>query len=217
MDDRAVLPKDTSRPSPSATDFRKMANSNLLVGDVTAAVRIIASDDSVITSTADVVTALRLKHPPSPLDVRSPPTEPVSQTLSVSEEKVMVTLKAFRPSSAGGIDGLRPWHLKDLVAPQTAEAGRRLMKTIANLFSNPLRSQIPQHARDLHFTAYLTELQKMDGGIRPIAVSNVFRRFASKIAAKRVIPELQRHLPPVQLGVGVNRFQVPSSEATHCL
>ena len=115
VDDRAVLPRDASRPSPCATDFIKMGV------DVTAAVRIIFSDDSVITPTAEIVTALRLKHPPSPLDLRPPPTEPVSQS-SVSEQKVMVTLKSFRPSSAGGVDGQRPGHLKDLITPQTAEA-----------------------------------------------------------------------------------------------
>ena len=181
-----------------------MVNSKLLVGDVTAAVRIIASDDSVITPTSEVVTALRLNHPPAPLDLRPPPTEPVTKTSSVSEEEVMVALKSFRPSSAGGVDGLRPGHLMDLVAPQTAEAGRRLMKALANLCSKLLLGQIPQHARDLLFAANLTALRKKDGGIRPIAVGNVFRRLASKIAAKRVIPELRRQLPPVQLGVGVS-------------
>ena len=93
VDDRAVLPKEASRPPPCATDFRKMVNSKLLVGDETAAVRIIASDYSVITPTSEVVTALRLKHPPPPLDLRPPPTESVSQTSSVSEEEVMVALK----------------------------------------------------------------------------------------------------------------------------
>ena len=135
-DDLAVLPKKTSRPPPCATDFRKMVNSKLLVGDVTAAVRIIASDHSVITPTSEVVTALRLKHPPSPLDLCPPPTEPVTKTSYVSEEGVMVALKSFRPSSAGGVDGLRPGHLKDLVAPQTAEAGQRLMKALANFKKN---------------------------------------------------------------------------------
>ena len=115
-----------------------MVNSKLLVGDVTAAVRIIASDDSLITPTSEVVTALRLKHPPSPLSLRHPPTEPVSQALSVSEEEVMVTLKSFRQSSAGGVDGLRPEHLKDQVATQTDEAGRRLLKAHVNLCSKLL-------------------------------------------------------------------------------
>ena len=94
-----------------------MVNSKLLVGDVTAAVRIIASSDSVITPTSEVKTALRLKHPPSPLVLRPPPTEPVSQTSSVSEEEIMVAHKSFRPSSFGGVDGIRPGHSKYLVAP----------------------------------------------------------------------------------------------------
>ena len=52
--------------------------------------------------------------------------------------------------------------------------------------------------------ANLTAHRKKDGGIRPIAVGNVFRGLASKIAAKRVIPELRRQLPPVQHGVDVS-------------
>ena len=95
-----------------------MVNSLRLVGDVTAAVRIIVSDDSVIAPTAEVVTALRLKHPLSPPDLRPPPTEPVSQTSSVSEEEVKVGMNALRPSSAGGVDGMQPGYLKDLVVPQ---------------------------------------------------------------------------------------------------
>ena len=78
------------------------------------------------------------------------------------------------------------------------------MKALANLCSKLLLGQIPQHTRDLLFAANLTALRKKDVGIRPIAVGNVFRRLASKIAAKRVIPELRRQLPPVQLGVGVS-------------
>ena len=181
-----------------------MVNSKLLVGDVTAAVRIIASDDSVITPTSEFVTALRLKQPPSPLDLRPLQTEPVSQASSDSEEEVVVALKSFRPSSAGGVDGLRPGHLKDLVAPQTAQSDRRLLKALANLCSKVLRGKTPQHARDLLFEPNLTALRKKDGGIRSIAVGNVFRRLASKIAAKRVIPELRWQLTPVYLGVGVS-------------
>ena len=67
-----------------------------------------------------------------------------------------------------------------------------------------LRGQIPKHARDLLFAANLTAQTKKDGGIRPIAVLNVLRRLALKIAATRVIQELVRPLPPVQLCVGVS-------------
>ena len=92
----------------AASHFIKIVNSKLLIEDVTAAVRIVASDHSVITPTSEVATALRLRHPTSPLDFCPPPTEPISQTSSVSEEEVLVTMKSFRPRSAGGVDGLRP-------------------------------------------------------------------------------------------------------------
>ena len=78
------------------------------------------------------------------------------------------------------------------------------MKALANICSKLLRGQIPKHTRDLLFAASLTALWKKDGGIQPIDIGNVFRRLASKIAAMRVIPELRRHLPPVQLGLGVS-------------
>ena len=112
----------------------------------------------------------------------------------------MVAQKSFCPNSTGGVDGLWPDHLKDLVAPQTAEAGQRLMKALANISSKLLRGQIPKHTREL-FAANLTALRKKDGDIRPIAVGNVFCRLASKIEAKRVTSELRRQLPPAQLGV----------------
>ena len=147
------------RPFPCATDIRKMDNSMPLFVDVTAVVRIIASGDSVKTPTAD----LRLL-----------PTEPVSQTLSVSEEEAMVAQKAFRPCSAGGVDGLRPGYLKDFVTPQTTEAGRRLLKYISKLCSKLLRSHIPQHARYFLFAAILVAFHMKDGGIRPIAVGTSF-------------------------------------------
>ena len=132
------------------------------------------------------MTALRLKHPPSPLDLRPPPTEPVTQTSSVSEEEAMVDQKSFCPSSAGGVDGLRPGHLKDLVAPQTAEAGRSLLKPLSIFVQNSYEVKYLNMPATFFLAAYLTALRKKDGGIRPISVGNVFHRLASKIAAKRV-------------------------------
>ena len=123
------------------------------------------------------------------LDVHPPPTEPVSQTSTVFEEEAMVALKSFRSSSACGVDGLRPGHLKDQIVPQTSEAGRRFSKALANLCMKLLRGQIPQHASGLLFAEHLTAFRMNDGEIRPIAVSNVFRRFASKMAPERVVPE----------------------------
>ena len=56
------------------------------------------------------------------------------------------------------------------------------------------------YARKFFFAANLTALRKKDGGIRPIAVGNVFRISASKAACR---PVYKRSFSPVQLGVGV--------------
>ena len=39
----------------------------------------------------------------------------------------------------------KQFELKDLVAPETAEAGRRMTKVLANICSKILRGQIPKH------------------------------------------------------------------------
>ena len=46
-------------------DLRKAVNNKLLVGHVSASVRPIASDDSIIKPSAETVKAFCLKHPPT--------------------------------------------------------------------------------------------------------------------------------------------------------
>ena len=57
-------------------------NSKLMLGDVTAAVRVVASDDSVLEVTPEVLSALRLKHPAAPLDVENIVIPPDTEELS---------------------------------------------------------------------------------------------------------------------------------------
>ena len=184
-------------------DLRKQVNAKLSQGDVSAAVRLVASDDTVLEPTADVLAALRLKHPASPSDNKSPPVPDSSIATTLSEEDVRQALKSFRPSSSGGVDGLRPGHLKDLTAGTTAEAGRRLLSSLTRLCNCITRGELPHHARDLLFASNLTALRKKDGGIRPIAVGNTIRRLAAKAACRPTIRSLSREFAPTQLGVGV--------------
>ncbi|CAE1263915.1 unnamed protein product [Acanthosepion pharaonis] len=116
---------------------------------------------------------------------------------------MVAALKSFSGSSSGGVDGLRPGHIKDLISAHTAEAGEHLKISITALINSLLRAEIPQHARDLIFSANLTALKRKDGGIRPIAVGNIFRRLAAKIACRVVMKETGHELRPVQLGVGI--------------
>ena len=51
-------------------------------------------------------------------------------------------------------------------------------------------------------TSRLIALSKANGGIRPIAIGDVFRRLVSKLLAGRCIPLIKPYLLPSQLGVG---------------
>ena len=190
-------PRDETRQLGSAV------NAKLIEGDSQSVVRVVASDASVLEITPEVLAALRLKHPDAPGDSVTIDVSPEAPTLVASEDDTVIALRSFAASSSGGIDGLRPGHLKDLIASPTAEAGRRALKSITSLVNRILSSDIPEHGSVLLFAANLTALRKKDGGIRPVAVGNVFRRLAVKIACRSSTKLLSEEFAPVQLGVGI--------------
>ena len=55
----------------------------------------------------------------------------------------------------------------------------------------------------LLFSSNLTALKKKDGGIRPVAVGNVFRRLAVKVGCYAVSRAVSHELLPIQQGVSV--------------
>ena len=67
-----------------------------------------------------------------------------------------------------------------------------------------INGKIPPIARYVLFAANLPALRKKHGGIRPVAVGNVLRMLASKIAVNQIVQILRQKLPPVHLGVGVS-------------
>ena len=95
-------------------------------GDYRGAVRLACSDDTLADRNDATYNALQQKHPP-PHSGSSIPPAPVAQSdtilLSVSEDEIIRAINSFPPGSAGGPDGLRPQHLKDMVGP-AADCGQ---------------------------------------------------------------------------------------------
>ena len=172
-------------------------------GDVSAAIRVLSSSDTPVDPTPDVIDVLRQKQPDAPADLRhvAPPRHICP--LSIVPECVAKAIGTFPRSSSGGIDGLRPGHLRLLTSSSVGEAGERLKFSISNLVNRLTSGKISNYPRGLLFSASVLAFRKKDGGIRPIAVGNVFRRLAAKIVCKAVSSELGRELFPVQLGVGI--------------
>ena len=83
-------------------------------GDVRGAVRILCSDDKLAVVNATTLNELSRLHPPAPLDRRFMPST-VASPLQVFPIAIKKAIQSFPNGSAGGPDGLRPQHLKDLL------------------------------------------------------------------------------------------------------
>ena len=168
-------------------------------GNIRGAVKILASAENLAPFSPETLAALRLKHPPAlqePVVPAQPPVAPPSTTpLEVSR-----TIRAFPSDSAGGPDGLRPDHLKDLTHRTTGTAGTDLLEALSRLVNRILAGEVPKEVCPVLFGATLVALNKKGGGIRPIAVRSVLRRTAGKLACLTIIEDLRPLLQPHQLG-----------------
>ena len=89
----------------------------------------------------------------------------------------------------------------DIVAVSTAEAGLHLRRSITNLTNEIPSGDVSDYAVMLFFSSKLTALRTKDGGIRPVAVGNVFRCSAAKVGCYAVYRTVSHELWPIQLGV----------------
>ena len=179
-------------------------------GDVRGAIRLAASDDTLAPRNDETVAALRLKHPPraASLEGTPPPPPPPSSSsscLAVQQSDVIEAIKSFSAGSAGGIDGLRPQHLKDLISVHSGEPGQRLVSRLADFANVCLAGRVPSSIRPVFCGASLCALVKKDGGIRPIAVGCTLRRLVAKVACRAVREHVAARLAPIQLGFGIKQ------------
>jgi Reverse transcriptase (RNA-dependent DNA polymerase) len=114
---------------------------------------------------------------------------------------VKAAISAFPNGSAGGPDGLRPQHLKDMIAGKGQDEA--LLEAITDLVNVMLEGRIPESVRPVIFGGSLMANQKKGGGVRPIAVGYVWRRLAGKVACHLIAERSATLLSPRQLGFGV--------------
>ena len=145
---------------------------------------------------------LQEKHPPAHVDCSFPPLHSTTPPPVVSPGDVTKAIFSFPTSSAGGPDGLRPQHLKDLVIYTQSEGSDSLIESLTNFVNFVIGGDVPVGARPFFFGATLTALNKKDGGVRPIAVGCSLRRLAAKCLCKSVFDDMGSLLFPHQLGFG---------------
>ncbi|ESN99108.1 hypothetical protein HELRODRAFT_162599 [Helobdella robusta] len=84
-------------------------------GNLSAAVRLVCSPEGLAGDLPETLVRLNAIHPRSPSDRRVFPA-PETVNGCVSPTQVLSALKSFRNGSSGGLDCLRPQHIKDLIS-----------------------------------------------------------------------------------------------------
>ena len=170
-------------------------------GNIRAAIRILCSDDTLATPSAETLSKLQQKHPQSSFTQGSLSAPLVDSAVQVVESDVRKAVLSFPAGSSGGPDGFRPQHLKDLM--QCRESGADFLCALTAFINTVLSGRCPSDMAAIFFGGRLLALNKKDGGIRPIAVGFSLRRLASKCANAFGLARLSTNFCPRQLGVGV--------------
>ena len=151
-----------SKPSSQNLDtLATRVTTKLEEGDFKGAVRLACSEDSIADLSNDTIAALKSKHPaPHPDTKISMPPDASNVPVPIAEEEVARAVRSFPNGSAGGPDGLRPQHLKDLISVSAGRSGRELLGALTNFTNLVLRGGLPIPVRSTFFGATLIALQK---------------------------------------------------------
>lgn len=171
-------------------------------GNISAAVRILCSDDSPADFSQETWLKLQDKHPncssTSALQISQSVGHPAYQT---TEAVVMKMIRSFPAGSAAGSDGFRPQHLMELV--QSSDAGSALLTAVTSFVNLLLDGSCHEDFRHVFFGGRLIALHKKSGGIRPIAIGCTWRRLSAKCANAFACEKLVSMFCPRQVGVAV--------------
>ena len=140
----------------------KRVSAKLEEGNIKGALQLLSSVDSVAPCTRVIYDSLKALHPSSPPDCRPPPV-PSGDPLRVMSSEVRYAIRSFPNGSAGGPDGLRPQHLKDLLAAgDTPDGSDPLLEAITDLINMLLEGRVPSNIGPILFGAALTGIIKKE-------------------------------------------------------
>jgi hypothetical protein len=121
-------------------------------------------------------------------------------------EMLLCAINSFPNGSSGGLDGIRPQHIKEMFLNQHNPASHpRQLETLLSFCDIIMQGKLPNFIRPLFFGARLIALRKKDENIRPIAVGNCFRRIVSKIACMLAKTTISNYLIPHQIGFAIDK------------
>ena len=169
------IPEQPERRKKGESDdyLRRQVDKKIQGGNVSVAVRLLSSEDTIAPHSIETLTVLQEKHPSANKDHDLDRFEPLNDAghTEISVDEIRTAIASFPNDSSGGIDSLRPQHLKDMIETNS-ESSDELCSTLTKLVDRIIHKPLPEEIRPLFFGAAFTALRKKDGGIRPIAVGN---------------------------------------------
>ena len=171
-------------------------------GEYTRAVQSLLSTGLAEHTRANV-RQMQAKHPAAAQPSAFQPQQSDNPQLSFTTDQVMKGITSFRKGTAAGPTVLRAEHLRaaTLSAPPNRRA--KALEAVSRLVNIMTAGDVPEEVAPYLSGARMQAGIKKDGGLRPIAVGNLFRRLTSKCAMSGVSERAAKLLSPHQLGVGV--------------
>lgn len=191
-----------SKTAKDAESIRiKLVQAKLSDGDISGAIRVLSSNDTIAAVNTDSYQKMLEKHPAANvhIDVNN---ETVVEIQPVSVTEARKSIYGFATGSSGGMDGIKPQHLKDMVGKETGEHGEKVLESVCSFSDYCLNGKVSAYVTQFLYGAALCGLNKKDNSIRPIAIGNTLRRMVSRIASSRIVECTGTELRPKQLGFG---------------
>ena len=97
-------------------------------GNIKAAIRIITSDDQPAEDNIQTLHGLQERHPCAVLNRQPLPDPTKFSPANFTDEDIIAAVRSFPAGSAGGPDGIRPQHFRDLIS------NREVYRHLTDLF-----------------------------------------------------------------------------------
>ena len=124
-----------------------------------------------------------------------------SYAYQFDEASVVKQLQSFSSFTEAGPSKMYPEHLLHAVTCAVPDQSKKSITSITKLVNLASRGQLPSFVAPTFCSASLTAQKKTKGGVRPIAVGEVFRRLIAKCIAQEASSEAVEVFSSRQLGV----------------